>query len=294
MKWLNYHHFYYFWTIVREGSISRAAEKLRIGQPALSMQLKQFEEASGHVLVERRKGKLVLTAAGKAAFDYAEGIFRLGEQFQDLMRDEPFSARPHIQIGILDGVSKFISAALIEFAWKNRAGIVTIAEGSHDELMRDLASHRIDLVLSNHPPVSVRDSQVQSKCIAKVPVAIFGHKRFEKVRKGFPDQLAGYPMIFPTHQSRLREELDHYFTLMKINLRLVAEVQDTSMQHYLGRSGHGLVPLPESPLITSQPDFKMIKIGTLANVFDEIWLMKAKRRIATPIAEEIFARFSLD
>lgn len=294
MKWLNYHHFYYFWTIVREGSISRAAEKLRIGQPALSMQLKQFEDASGHVLLERKKGALVLTAAGKAAFDYAEAIFRLGEQFQDLMRDEPFSARPHIQIGILDGVSKFVSAALIEFAWKNSAGIVTIAEGSHDELMRDLASHRVDLVLSNHPPLSVRNTQVQSKCISKVPVAIFGHKRFQKVRKGFPESLAGYPMIFPTHQSRLRGELDHYFSLMKMTLKLVAEVQDTSMQHFLGKVGHGLVPLPDAPIITSQPDFKMLKLGNLPNVFEEIWLMKARRRIATPLAEEIFERFSLE
>ncbi|OFZ55367.1 MAG: hypothetical protein A2428_13590 [Bdellovibrionales bacterium RIFOXYC1_FULL_54_43] len=294
MKWLNYHHFYYFWTIVREGSISRAAEKLRVGQPALSMQLKQFEDASGHVLVERKKGTLVLTPAGKVAFDYAESIFRLGEQFQDLMRDEPFSQRPHIQIGILDGVSKFISAALIEFAWKSRAGIVTIAEGSHDELMRDLAGHRIDLVLSNHPPVSVRDSHVQSKRIAKLPVAIFAHRRFEKVRKRFPESLAGQPMIFPTHESRLRGELDHFFSVTKINHRLVAEVQDTSMQHYLGRSGHGLVPLPESSLITSQPEFKLLKIGTLPNVYDEIWLMKAKRHIVTPIAEELFARFSLE
>ncbi|MCM2278982.1 MAG: LysR family transcriptional regulator [Oligoflexia bacterium] len=294
MKWLNYHHFFYFWTIVREGSISRAAEKLRIGQPALSMQLKQFEQASGHVLVERKKGKLALTPAGKAAFDYAEAIFRLGEQFQDLMRDEVFSARPHIQLGILDGVSKFISAALIEFAWKNRAGIVTIAEGSHDELMRDLASHRVDLVLSNHPPASVRNTQVLSKRLSRLPVAIFGHRRFEAARKNFPESLSGYPLIFPTHQSRLRGELDHYFSLMKLSLRLVAEVQDTSMQHYLGRSGHGLVPLPDTPLITSQPDFKMIRLGTLPNVFEEIWVMKAKRRIATPLAEELFARFSLD
>ena len=44
MKWLNYHHLIYFREIAKEGSISKASEKLLIGQPALSAQLKQLEE----------------------------------------------------------------------------------------------------------------------------------------------------------------------------------------------------------------------------------------------------------
>ena len=42
MNWLNYHHLFYFKTIATEGSIARAAEKLRIGQPAISMQLRRL------------------------------------------------------------------------------------------------------------------------------------------------------------------------------------------------------------------------------------------------------------
>ena len=44
MKWLNYHHLIYFKEIANEGRISKASEKLLIGQPALSAQLKQLEE----------------------------------------------------------------------------------------------------------------------------------------------------------------------------------------------------------------------------------------------------------
>ena len=54
MQTLNYHHLLYFWTVVREGRISRAAEKLRVSQPTISAQLKLLEEALGERLFHRQ------------------------------------------------------------------------------------------------------------------------------------------------------------------------------------------------------------------------------------------------
>ena len=53
MEWLNYHHLLYFWTVVREGGISKAAEKLRLAQPTISAQIRQLEESLGGRLFER-------------------------------------------------------------------------------------------------------------------------------------------------------------------------------------------------------------------------------------------------
>jgi LysR family transcriptional regulator, transcriptional activator of nhaA len=60
--WLNYHHLLYFWTIVREGSVSAASRKLRLAQPTVSEQLKELESALGVKLFHRRGGRLALTA----------------------------------------------------------------------------------------------------------------------------------------------------------------------------------------------------------------------------------------
>ena len=68
MSWLNYHHLQYFYVIAKEGSIAKAAEKLRVGQPSLSTQLKQLEESLGQELFERKKQRLYLTEAGKVAY----------------------------------------------------------------------------------------------------------------------------------------------------------------------------------------------------------------------------------
>ena len=76
--WINYHHLNYFRVIASEGSISKAAEKLRLGQPTLSAQLKQFEEQLGVRLFDRQHKKLILTEQGKIALNYAQTIFKLG------------------------------------------------------------------------------------------------------------------------------------------------------------------------------------------------------------------------
>ncbi|RYZ97910.1 MAG: LysR family transcriptional regulator, partial [Proteobacteria bacterium] len=67
--WLNYHHLYYFRTIANEGSIARAAEKLRLGQSTLSAQLKTLEESLGIALFDRKHKKLILTEQGRMALE---------------------------------------------------------------------------------------------------------------------------------------------------------------------------------------------------------------------------------
>ena len=84
MAWLNYHHLYYFWTIAREGTIARAAKKLGLGQPTLSAQLKTLEDSLGRTLFDRTKGRLALSDSGRIALEYADEIFRLGEEMMEV------------------------------------------------------------------------------------------------------------------------------------------------------------------------------------------------------------------
>ncbi|MCT4641008.1 MAG: LysR family transcriptional regulator [Bacteriovoracaceae bacterium] len=79
MKWLNYHHLIYFKEIATQGSISAASKLLNVGQPALSSQLKQFENFLGIDLFVRKGRRLVLTDAGRIILDYALKINELRE-----------------------------------------------------------------------------------------------------------------------------------------------------------------------------------------------------------------------
>ena len=78
MAFLNYHHLRYFRAIATEGSITKAAQHLKISQSALSVQLRQLEGSLGQPLFDRKHKSLMLTEAGRIALAYADSIFRSG------------------------------------------------------------------------------------------------------------------------------------------------------------------------------------------------------------------------
>lgn len=290
MQWLNYHHLFYFRTIAAHGSIAKAADILRLGQPTLSAQLKQLEVMVGRPLFERRNRKLVLTEAGRAALDYANEIFRLGDEMLEVLKDRTPENQPHIQIGALDSVPKSILLSIVMKAYKIAPCTVSILEGSGDELLRELRAHRIDLIVSNFSSQAIEGTQVYSKSIGKLPVSIYGSQKFKGIRKNFPQSLDGSAMVLPTSHSKLRHDLNHYFKLNDIRVNPVAETQDTSLQKLIAEQGIGLTPLPE----TEETDkHDLVKIGRLKDVYEEIWLISSQRKLENFIAAEIINTFKL-
>lgn len=288
MQWLNYHHLFYFRVIANEGGIAKAAEKLRLGQPTLSLQLKQLEEMVGKPLFERRNRKMVLTEAGRAALDYANEIFRLGDEMLEVLQDRSLNNQTHLQIGALDSVPKSVTLALVMEAYKAGPCTVSILEGKGDELFRELYAHRIDLILSNFPAPAGESSQVFSKSVAKLPVSIYGSEKFQALKKSFPKSLEGKPMVMPTLHSKLRHDLNHYFKLQDITIHAVAETQDTSLQTLLASHGLGLAPLSEVGEVEG-----LKRLGRLKGVHEEVWLVSAQRKVENPIAAKLFESFTL-
>lgn len=288
MQWLNYHHLYYFRVIANEGGIAKAAEKLRLGQPTLSLQLRQLEDMVGKPLFDRRNRKMHLTEAGRAALDYANEIFRLGDEMLEVLHDRSLNNQTHLQIGALDSVPKSVTLALVREAYKTGPCTVSILEGKGDELFRELYAHRIDLILSNFPAPAAEASQVFSKSVGKLPVSIYGAEKFLGLKKAFPKSLEGKPLVMPTLHSKLRHDLNHFFKSQNIAIQTVAETQDTSLQTLLASDGLGLAPLSE---VGEAQGLK--RIGRLQGVNEEVWLVSAQRKVENPIAVKLFKAFTL-
>lgn len=290
MQWLNYHHLYYFRVIAMEGSIAKAAEVLRLGQPTLSAQLKQLEGMLGKQLFERRNRKLVLTEAGKAALEYANEIFRLGDEMVEVMNDRTPEDQQHVQIGALDSVPKSILLSIVMKAYKIAPCTVSILEGNGDSLFRELRAHRLDLIVSNYPSEASAEERVYSKSVARLPVSVYGSEKFKNISKKFPESLDGLPFVLPTSHSKLRHDINHYFRINDIKITSVAETQDTSLQKLIAKQGVGLTPLPE---VEGSKEQDLVKIGRLKDVYEEIWLISADRKIENPVAAKIMNTFVL-
>jgi LysR family transcriptional regulator, transcriptional activator of nhaA len=78
MDWLNYHHLLYFWTVVRKGSVSKAAEELHLSQPTVSAQVRALETAIGEPLFARKGRVQTLTDVGRVVYQHADDIVGIG------------------------------------------------------------------------------------------------------------------------------------------------------------------------------------------------------------------------
>lgn len=286
-QWINYHHLFYFKTIAEEGTVSKAAEKLRLGQPTLSAQLKNFEDNLGVQLFERHHKKLILTEQGKVALDYSKNIFRMGSEMYEVLHDRLKPLKPSLHLGALDSVPKQIILQIVKHAFKISPCQITLSEGRFDELLRELTAHRMDILVTNFLPAGTDGKGLFPKSISKKNVAIFGAPKFKDLRKGFPKSISGEPMILPTYDSRVRQDLDHWSKLNKLELNIIIESQDISMKKLMAVSGLGLIPTATHAVKEQVLSGELIEIGQLQGVHEELFLITAQRKMENPIGAKI-------
>lgn len=291
--WINYHHLYYFKTIAEEGSVSKAAERLRLGQPTLSAQLKQFEDALGVVLFERQHKKLILTEQGKVAVDYARNIFKLGSEMYEVLHDRILPQRHSVSIGALDSVAKQIILQMVENCLRSFPCQITLSEGKSDELLRELTNHRIDILVTNFVPTATAAQGLFHRVVSKKTVSVFAAPRFKGLRKKFPQSISGQPIILPTYDSRLRYALDHWSKTEGIRFDVIVESQDIATKKLMAINGIGLIPTARHTVNRQVATGELVEIGEMKGVDEELVLVTAERRIKNPVAAKLMADFSV-
>jgi LysR family transcriptional activator of nhaA len=293
MIFLNYQHLRYFQAVAQEGSIARASEKLNLGSPAISIQITQLEDQLGHELFERRNRSLVLTQAGQVTLEYANQIFSLGNELTEVLQGSSFVRKVHLQVGVLESIPKTVIQQMTDSARTWGPCSITVLEGSGDFLFRELLAHRIDLAIADYQPDVGDMRRFSIRSLGRHPLSLFGTKKFHSLSKKFPDSLQNQPFLLPTLHSKRRHDLDHFFRINQLNIEVVMETQDTSVQKLMAIRGLGLVVLPDfagQPLVQ---DKKLKQLGTLEGVYEEIFLVSSPRTIANPVADCLMKDFNL-
>lgn len=290
-NWINYHHLYYFKTIAEEGTVSKAATKLRIGQPTLSAQLKLFEDTLGIQLFERQHKKLNLTEQGKVALEYSKSIFKMGSEMYEVLHDRLKPNRPSLHIAALDSIPKQVILQLTKQAYKIAPCQITLSEGRPEEMLRELRAHTIDIFISNHLPSGIDAAGLNPKSISKKKVGLFGAPKFKTLRKDFPKSVSKIPMIFPSYDSKLRWDLDHWAKTHKIELNIIAESQDISVKKLMAINELGLIATASHTVHHQVLSGELIEIGSLRGVDEELFLLSAKRKIENSIAAKLMETF---
>ncbi|HND85892.1 MAG TPA: LysR family transcriptional regulator [Pseudobdellovibrionaceae bacterium] len=291
--WINYHHLFYFKMIAEEGSVSKAAEKLRLGQPTLSAQLKQFEDNLGVLLFERKHKKITLTEQGRIALDYARNIFRMGSEMYEVLHDQLKPLKPSLHIGSLDSVSKQIVLQLVKQALKISPCQITLSEGKSDELLRQLMGHQMDLMITDFLPAGPDGKGLYPLSLGKKNVSFYASPKFKHLRKNFPKSISGQPMILPTYDSKLRLDLEHWAKVHNIELNIVIESQDIAVKKLMAIEEIGIIPAANHSVAAQVYSGDLAELGPIQGVHEELFLISAQRKIENPIAAQLKKSFAL-
>ena len=285
MKWLNYHHLLYFRAIAIEGSIAKASEKLRIGQPALSAQLKTFESNLGQTLFERSGRRLVLSEAGRVVLTYANQISELGTELLQVLSEGSLSKRVSVNLGVQDCLPKTVSVSIVQQMTELFPCKVRIAEGHASVLLHALSDHKIDAVVANQMPAAEELNGLKSRKIAALPVSVFGAPKYTHLADQFPSSLNGQPVVMPTEHSRTRHEVEGWFSQRRISPQVVVEAQDTAVQKSLAAAGVGLIAVPYAAVSDLVAQGRLSKVGDMTGVHEEVLLCTGVRKIPNPVIE---------
>ena len=284
MAWLNYHHLYYFWTVAREGSIARATQKLHLTQPTISAQLRALEDNLGEKLFHRTGRRLVLTEMGQVVYRYAEEIFTLGRELQDVIAGRP-SGRPiRFSVGIADQVPKLLSHRLLAPALGLAEPVQLLCrEGKPDRLFADLTTHSLDLVLTDAPLTADTKVRAFNHLLGETDVAVYGVAPLaEKHRRGFPRSLDGAPFLLPTEGTALRRSLEEFFDRERIRPVIVAEFSDSALLKVFGMGGLGLFAVPTAIHDDVRRQYSVKALGALDGVRESYYAVTIERRLRHP------------
>lgn len=282
---MNFKHLYYFWVTARAGGIMRAGEQLHTTPQTLSGQIKLLEDWFGQALFRKNGRGLELTEHGRLALGYADQIFNLGHELETALR-QPREAQPRLdfRVGVSDSVSKSVAYRLLEPALSIGQPVKLFAsEGKFDDLLAQLALHRLDLVIAGEPMpkrVSVKAFNHALGCSA---VSFFAAPALlARIQGDFPACLDGMPMLVPGALASVRQQLEGWFARHQIDPVVVGEFDDAAMMKAFGREGQGIFLAPSLLEDETCAQFGVQVVGRTQELVEEFYAVSVERRLSHP------------
>ncbi len=292
MNFLNYHHLRYFRAVAHERNLTKAAKMLHISQSALSIQLKKLEQSLGHELFLRQNNRLQLTDTGRIVLDYADSIFRTGDELLTLLdRHAPGKLRT-LTVGAVATLSRNFQLALLQPLIANDEVEVIVRSGSLRELLIQQEAHNLDLILSNQPVPRETAAGLHSHLLAEQPVSLVGRKMLRSSRRAFrfPEDLDGKKMILPSLQSNIRTDFDLIIEQSGVRPKIIAEIDDMAMLRLFAREADAIALVPPVVVRDELRSKQLIEFHRIAQIRERFYAITPSRRFPNDLIKQMLGQ----
>lgn len=296
MPSLNMKHLRYFWAVARHGSIARASSHLHLTPQTISGQLRELEDQVGSKLFTKSGRNLALTETGRLVFSYADEIFRLTGELQDVIAGRPVGSALSFHVGIAMVVPKLLAYRVLAPALDLAEPVRLIChEAPLVDLLADLSVHKLDLVLADSPVSPTLNIRAYSHPLGESGISFLATPaQAAALREGFPDSLDGAPLLMPTGSSALRRALELWFDHRKIKPEVVAEFEDRALMKAFGEAAVGVFTTPMPVELDVTKKYGVELIGRTEEVKERYYAISAERHIRHPAVAAITAAARTD
>jgi LysR family transcriptional activator of nhaA len=284
----SYRHLYYFWVVAKEGGMARAAARLGMAVQTVSAQVRQLESALGHALLKPAGRGVALTEAGLAAMRQGDQIFALGEQLPEVVRDAAASPTLRLRAGISDALPKLVVRRLMEPVLSEAALRLLCHVDEFDDLLADLALHRLDVVLADRPSPPHANLRLYSHPLGSSGVSWYAPSELAGAgRRNFPRALGTLPVLLPSGQAALRPRLDQWFERHGLQPRIVGEFEDSALLKTFGASGMGAFPAPDAVHEDLLERYRVKRLGPCDGVEEHFYAIGTEKKVQHPLVRRL-------
>lgn len=287
MRSLNFNHLRYFWAVAHEGSLTRAAGRMNLSQSALSVQIQKLEHQIGHPLFERAGKKLVLTEAGQIALDYADTVFKAGDEMMSTLEGRPLANRQILRVGALTTLSRNFQLEFLRPLVGRSDVELIVRSGNMRDLLAQLEAHTIDVVLANSAAPRDARSPLRNHLLNEQPVSLVGHPRADKRPFRFPEDLRTEPLLLPSLDSDIRVAFDRVLELAGVRPVILAEVDDMAMLRLMAREREGVTLVPPIVVRDELAAGILVEHWRIPEVTESFYAIVKKRRFPNRLLTDV-------
>lgn len=284
----SYRHLYYFWVVAKEGGVARAAERLGMAVQTVSTQVRELERSLGYALLKPAGRGVALTDAGVAALRLAEQIFQLGEQLPAALHDAVGSPTVRLVVGISDELPKLAVRSLLQPVMQEPNLRLLCLVDEFEDLLGDLALHRLDVVIADRPAPPNPNLKVYSHSLGSSALAWYAPASlYAAARRGFPRSLAKVPVLLPTTHAAVRARLDQWFERMAIKPRVAGEFEDSALLKTFGAAGMGVFPMASLVHDDLTALHGVKRVGACEGVEEHFFAIGAHKKVLHPLVQRL-------
>lgn len=255
---LNLYRIFYY--VAKEGSISAAAKKIYVSQPAISKSLKKLEELLNVDLFYRTLTGVQLTEFGETLLFYVENSYNSLLTAERTLLESKALERGKISIGVPSHIGSFFLFEYIEKFKKNYPNIkIKIVSRSTNEMIEQLESHEIDFMIDSSP-VDTKYNNVIIEKLVTFPNSFIANKKYDENMKSLKD-FENEPFILPVNRSSRRKELEALLTSNNIELKNTIEIETTEMAISATKKGFGICVIAEEAVKTELETGQLFKLN---------------------------------